>query len=106
MKRLSRKRGQAAVPLLLVILGVLALLWPLTGCAPQRQWTKQGLNQTDFEQDAARCRREAAKATYLDPFSFDAGQGQGFERTVAQEKLFEQCMFSKGYRLEGDAPGR
>ena len=104
MKRLSMKSVQAAVPLLLVAVGVLTLLSPLTGCAPQRQWTKQGLNQTDFEQDAARCRREAARATYLDPFSSDAGQG--FERTVAQEKLFEQCMFSKGYRLEGDTPGK
>lgn len=106
MKRLSMKRVQAAVQLLLVALGVLALLSPLTGCAPQRQWTKQGLSQTDFEQDAARCRREAAKATYLDPFSSDAGQGQGFERTVAQEKLFEQCMSSKGYRLESHTPGK
>lgn len=104
MKRLSMKRVQAAVPLLLVALGVLALLSPLTGCAPQRQWTKQGLNQTDFEQDTARCRREAAKATYLDPFSSEAGQGQGFERSVAQEKLFEQCMSAKGYRLERNTP--
>jgi len=106
MERLSMKRVQAAVQVLLVALGVLALLSPLTGCAPQRQWTKQGLNQSDFEQDAARCRREAAKSTYLDPFSSDAGQGQGFERTVAQEKLFEQCMSSKGYRLESHTPGK
>jgi len=86
----------------------LTLLAPvvLVGCAQQRHWAKKGLNQAEFDQDAARCRREAARATYQDPFAYDAGQGQGLERSVAQEKHFEQCMFSKGYTLEGNAPGK
>jgi hypothetical protein len=60
----------------LVLLTSLAL----TGCAPQRQWTKRGLSQSEFDQDIARCRKESARATYLDPYAFDAGQGVGFER--------------------------
>lgn len=76
------------------------------GCAQQRQWVKPGLNQADFEQDAARCRREADRATYQDPFAFDAGQGVGLERTVAGERYFEQCMAGKGYRLEAGGSGR
>jgi len=91
-----------------IVLGLCALL-PfvlMAGCAQQRQWTKGGLNQTEFDQDAARCRREAARATYQDPFASAAGPEQGLERSVAQDKFFEQCMFSKGYRLEGSASGR
>lgn len=86
-----------------VVLGLVALLAPLLvcGCAPQRQWTKPGLSQARFDQDAARCRKEAARATSLDPFSTEANQG--LERSVAQEKRFEQCMFAKGYRLEDDS---
>lgn len=89
-------------------LGFVALLAPLTilGCAQQRQWTKQGLNQAEFEQDAARCRRDAARATSLDPFAYGAGQEQGLERSVTQDRIFEQCMQSKGYRLESGESGR
>lgn len=78
----------------------------LSGCAPQRQWVKPGLNQADFEQDAAQCRKEATRATYQDPFAFDAGQGVGLERSVARERFFEQCMAAKGYRLEEGGSGR
>lgn len=102
---MKRKRTVAEKSLL--ILGYLALLAPLSlaGCAQQRQWThQQGLHQATFDQDAAQCRREAAKATYRDPFGNGAGQGQNLEHSVAQEKLFEQCMFSKGYRLKSNAP--
>lgn len=98
------KRERTVVQRTIIALGFVALLAPLTilGCAQQRQWTKQGLNQTEFEQDAARCRRDAARATYLDPFA--GASGQDLERSVAQEKFFEQCMFSKGYRLESSTP--
>ncbi len=100
--------GRILMQRTIIALGVLVLLAPLTlvGCAQQRQWAKKGLNQAEFDQDAARCKREAAKATYQDPFAYEAGQGQGLERTVTQEKIFEQCMFSKGYRLESSASGR
>lgn len=77
-----------------------------SGCAQQRHWVKPGLNQTDFEQDAARCRKEADRANYQDPFAFDAGQGVGLERTIARERYFEQCMAAKGYRLEASGSGR
>lgn len=86
----------------IIALGLLALLAPLVGCAQQRHWTKQGLDQAEFDRDAAQCRREAAKATSPDPFA--AGTGQGLERSVTQEKLFERCMHSKGYRF--DEPGQ
>lgn len=76
------------------------------GCASQRQWTKRGLTQAEFDRDAAACRREATKATYQDPFAFAAGQEQGLENTVARERHFEQCMRAKGYRLENGASGR
>ena len=100
--------GRDLVQKTIIALGVLAFLAPLTlvGCAQQRQWAKRGLNQAEFDQDAARCKREAAKATYQDPFAYEAGHGQGLERTVTQEKVFEQCMFSKGYRLESSPSGR
>ena len=102
------KKRRILVQRTIITLGVLALLAPLTlvGCAQQRQWTKRGLNQAEFDQDTARCKREAAKATYQDPFAYEAGQGQGLERTMTQEKVFEQCMYSKGYRLESSASGR
>ncbi|ADW19354.1 hypothetical protein Despr_3226 [Desulfobulbus propionicus DSM 2032] len=85
---------------------ILALgLVTLAGCAPQRQWSKPGLNQADFDRDAARCRREAAVSTQRDPFAPDAGHG--LERANVQEKLFEQCMTARGYRLvEGEESGR
>lgn len=83
----------------IIALGYLALLAFMTGCGPQRQWTKTGLNQADFDRDAAQCRRDARKATYQDPFANGAGQDQGLERSMAQNSLFEQCMFAKGYRL-------
>ncbi|WP_319587295.1 hypothetical protein [uncultured Desulfobulbus sp.] len=100
------KKGRILVQRTIIALGVLALLAPLTlvGCAQQRQWAKRGLNQAEFDQDTARCKREAAKATYQDPYAYEAGQG--LERTITQEKVFEQCMFSKGYRLESSASGR
>ena len=102
------KKGRILVQRTIIALGVLALLVPLTlvGCAQQRQWSKKGLNQAEFNQDAARCKRETAKATYQDPFAYEAGQGQGLERTMTQEKVFEQCMYSKGYRLENSVSGR
>jgi hypothetical protein len=98
------KRTRIAVQRTAIALGCLTLLAFFAGCAQQRQWTKRGLNQAEFEQDAARCRREAARASYQDPFVSDAGQG--LERSVAQEKFFEQCMFTKGYRLDSAASGR
>jgi hypothetical protein len=76
------------------------------GCTTQRQWTKRGLTQPEFDRDAAACRKEAAKATYQDPFAFAAGQDQGLENTVARERRFEQCLEAKGYRLENSASGR
>lgn len=76
------------------------------GCASQRQWTKRGLTQAEFDRDAAACRKEATRATYQDPFAFAAGQEQGLENTVARERHFEQCMRAKGYRLESDTSGR
>jgi hypothetical protein len=92
------KRGRIIMQRAMITLGLLLLLAPLAGCAQQRHWTKQGLDQAEFDQDAAQCRREAAKATYADPFS--SGAGQGLERSVTQEKFFEQCMLSKGYRFD------
>jgi hypothetical protein len=77
----------------------------VTSCA-QQQWNKPGLNQSEFDRDTARCRREAASATYLDPFAHDLGIGQDFDRSAAQQKRFEQCMFAKGYRLEGRPPAK
>lgn len=83
----------------IIALGLLALLTSLAGCAQPRHWTKQGLDQAEFDRDAAQCRREAAKATSPDPYA--SGTGQGLERSVAQEKLFERCLISKGYRFDG-----
>jgi len=102
------KKGRIVLPRIIVALGFVALLAPLAfvGCAPQQHWTKTGLNQAEFDQDAARCRREAAKATYPNPFAADGGQEHGLERSVAQHNLFEQCMFAKGYRLERPTPGK
>ena len=96
-------RGRAALAL-----GCLALLIVpmLGGCAPQRQWSRPGIVQTEFDRDAAACRRQASRATYQDPFAFASGRDQGLEHTVAQEKVFEQCMFEKGYRLEEKPSGR
>ena len=91
---------------LLALTGFIAVAVGLTGCGTQRQWVKPGLNQADFEQDAARCRKEAARANYQDPFAFDAGQTMGLERPVAQERFFEQCMTAKGYRLKEGASER
>lgn len=90
--------------LIVTVLLLSALL--AAGCAGQRQWTKRGLTQAEFDRDAAVCRREATKATYQDPFAVAAGQEQGLENTVARERYFEQCMGAKGYRLESDAAGR
>ncbi|MCL1981035.1 MAG: hypothetical protein FWG62_08185 [Proteobacteria bacterium] len=89
-------------------LGCLVLLSPLIlcGCASQRQWTKPGIVQTEFDRDAAACRREATRATYRDPFAYTSGQDQGLEYSAAQERLFEQCMFARGYRLEERPSGR
>ena len=101
-----KKENDGGRSTLMVLAFLIAATLGVSGCAPQRQWVKPGLNQNDFEQDAARCRKEAARATYQDPFAFDAGQGVGLERSVAREQLFEQCMTAKGYRLEGSASGR
>jgi len=92
----------------IVVLGCLALLIVpmLGGCAPQRQWSRPGIVQTEFDRDAAACRRQASRATYRDPFAFASGRDQGLEHAVAQEKVFEQCMFEKGYRLEERPAGR
>lgn len=98
------KRGRIVMQRTIIALGLLMLLAPLTfvGCAQQRHWTKRGLDQAEFDQDAAQCRREAARATSPDPYA--SGTGQGLERSITQEKLFERCMFSKGYRF--DEPGQ
>ncbi len=98
------QNGSHGILMALVLLAVMVV--GCGGCAQQRQWVKPGLNQGDFEQDAARCRKEADRANYQDPFAFDAGQGLGLERTVARERYFEQCMAAKGYRLEGSGSGR
>jgi hypothetical protein len=98
------KNGGHGTLMALALLAVVVV--GCSGCAQQRQWVKPGLNQADFEQDAARCRKEADRANYQDPFAFDAGQGVGLERTVARERYFEQCMAAKGYRLEGSGSGR
>jgi hypothetical protein len=97
-----KKRGIVAK--MVMVTGFLALLAPLIlgGCAQPQHWTKKGLNQTEFDQDAARCRREASQATYPDPYGHDAGQS--LERSVGQEKFFEQCLAAKGYRLERSEP--
>lgn len=97
----------SAVYLRGLIVAVLLLSTLLAaGCASQRQWTKRGLTQAEFDRDAAVCRREATRANYQDPFAFAAGQEQGLENTVARERYFEQCMEAKGYRLESGASGR
>ncbi|WP_310599657.1 hypothetical protein [Desulfobulbus sp.] len=93
---------------LFAALSCLALLTPLIfcGCTPQRQWTRPGITQTEFDRDAAACRREASRATYRDPFAYSSGQDQGLEYSVAQERFFEQCMSAKGYRQEEKPSGR
>ena len=100
----TEKNGGHGSLMALALIAVVAV--GCNGCAQQRQWVKPGLNQADFEQDAARCRKEADRANYQDPFAFDAGQGVGLERTVARERYFEQCMAAKGYRLEASGSGR
>lgn len=101
-------RGSGVARRIVAGLGCLALLASLgmSGCAPRHQWVKPGLNQAEFEQDAAQCRKQAARATYQDPFAVASGQDQGLERTMAQERLFERCMINKGYRIEGGPSGR
>lgn len=102
------KKGQTGVQWITAMggLALLAALIVINGCAPQRQWTRPGVTQSEFDRDAAQCRHETAKSTQREPFSLDAGNGHGLERSVTQEKLFEQCLFSKGYRLEGSETGR
>ncbi|MDR2551101.1 MAG: hypothetical protein LBD10_12970 [Desulfobulbus sp.] len=99
------RTGPRAMP---AALGCLALLTPLIlcGCAPQPQWTRPEITQTEFDRDAAACRREASRATYRDPFAYSSGLDQGLEHAVAQERFFEQCMFSRGYRQEERPAGR
>jgi len=104
MRNITRT-GLRATVAALGCLGLLASLL-LCGCASQRQWTKKGLTQAAFDQDSARCRREAAKATYREPFAYASGQEQGLEQSVAREKSFERCMFARGYRLEEGPPSR
>lgn len=83
------------------------LIFPmLCGCTPQRQWTRPGIAHAEFDRDAAACRREASRATYRDPFACASGQDQGLEYSVSQERVFEQCMFARGYRLEERPSGR
>ena len=91
---------------LLALTGLIAVTVGLSSCGSQRQWVKPGLTQADFDQDAARCRKEADKAHFQDPFAFDAGQTMGLERPVTQERFFEQCMTAKGYRLEERTSGK
>ena len=90
------------------ILGCLAMaaFLGMAGCASQHRWVKPGLTQAAFEQDAAQCRRQAARATYQDPFAVSAGHNQGLERAVAEERQFERCMINKGYKIEGGPSGR
>jgi hypothetical protein len=85
-------------------LGCLALLLPLIlcGCGQKRQWTKDGLSQAAFDQDAAHCRKEASRASYQTPFA----KTSELEYSVAQERFFERCMLAKGYRLEKDPSRR
>lgn len=99
-------RSGASAPLALLACLVLLAAVLLGGCAQPRQWTKGGLSQAEFDRDAAGCRREAARAAYRDPFAAAAGQDQDLERSVAEERMFEQCMFAKGYRLEKSKSGR
>jgi|GEM_PF-1313262 hypothetical protein len=104
MIRNRNRTGRRAIAAAVGCLVLLSLF--VCGCARQRQWTGKGITQAGFDQDAARCRREAAKVTYRDPFAYAAAQEQGLEHSVAQEKFFERCMVAKGYQLEDRSTDR
>ena len=72
----------------------------LCGCAQERVWAKKGLNQNEFDQDLARCNREAASSTQIVGYAYGTDLERGLERSMAKEKLIKKCMYSKGYALE------
>ncbi|QQG65063.1 hypothetical protein [Desulfobulbus oligotrophicus] len=95
INRSSRKTNSVLSLTLLITLTI-----GFSGCARQQQWFKPGLNQHEFEQDAAHCRKQAAKSTYQSPFAFNAGEMDGLEQSMVRERFFERCMTAKGYRLQ------
>ncbi len=72
----------------------------LHGCAQERVWAKKGLNQNEFDQDLARCDREAASSTQIVGYAYSTDLERGLERSMAKENLIKKCMYSKGYTLE------
>lgn len=72
----------------------------LYGCAQERVWTKKGLNQNEFDQDLARCDRDAASSTQIVGYAYSSDLERGLERSITKENLIKKCMYSKGYTFE------
>ena len=70
------------------------------GCAQERVWAKKGLNQNEFDQDLARCGREAASSTQIVGYAYSTDLERGLERSITKENLIKKFMYSKGYALE------
>lgn len=69
------------------------------GCAKPNVWTKSGMNQERFDQDFAKCQREASLSTQTLHFDGDTG----LERSFMQENIVKKCMYAKGYELKQEA---
>lgn len=70
------------------------------GCAKQKVWMKNGLNQEEFDGDRARCEREASSATQIIDYANSTDLERGLDRSMAKDNLIKKCMYSKGYKLE------
>lgn len=68
----------------------------LAGCAKPNVWTKSGMNQERFDQDFAKCRREASMSTQ----TLHADGDTGLERSFMQDSIVKKCMYAKGYELK------
>ena len=62
------------------------------GCAKPNVWTKSGMNQERFDQDFAKCQREASLSTQTLHLDGDTG----LERSFMQENIVKKCMYAKG----------
>ena len=75
---------------------VLLVAVAFAGCAKPNVWTKSGMNQERFDQDFAKCQREASMSTQ----TLHADGDTGLERSVMQDNIVKKCMYAKGYELK------
>lgn len=94
------KTGQFCIKFIMIFLFAICSATLFGGCAKQKVWIKNGLNQDEFDRDRARCDREASSATQIIDYAYSTDLERGLDRSMAKDNLIKKCMYSKGYKLE------